>query len=153
MSDLLEPTLTRERAPVALYSMRSGFWVAFLGGPAATAIYTALNSRRLGRLARDLWLYIGGVALAYAALYLATLFEPFDLAADEGRRNARLLSRGLALALWGGYFLRLRPHYRAMEVMGTAPSPPWKAAVTCILVGGAIGFGVALLLAHRDGLA
>lgn len=153
MSDLLRPSLQADARTAPVYSARAGFWVAFLGGAVATTLFSALNSHRLGRLSRDAPFYVLGL-VAFVAVIGVYYFEPgllgFDLESKrEGRQTLRLLSRGMALALWLGYYLLHRQQHRAMHLTGGTPPSPWKPALACIGLG--IPISIALVSAFYLG--
>lgn len=133
---LLRPTLEAAAAVhQPLYSVRAGFLVAFFGGVHATLAFSALNSRRANRLAKDLWIYLlAGVAWA-AALIVAGhgiasggLPEWLDLAGTP-QRTVRWGGRLVALGLFGLVYLRHRPLIKAQELLGDDPPNPWPAGL------------------------
>lgn len=155
---LLEPSLSHTQAYVPPYSVRAGFFVAFFGGVYATLAFSAVSSRRLGRLRSDAWLYLL-LALAWTGLvfWFGYTHGPRGLPSwwamltvsrgegAEGMRVARYVSRACSLAAFGLSYLRLRQFYKAASLAGDAPPNPWKAAVGCALVGGVLTFAVLAL--------
>lgn len=133
---LLRPTLAAAPLRRPLYSVRAGFFVAFFGGVYATIGFSALNSSRAGRLAKDLWIYLL-VAAAWSALMIAVGYGIaadnlpgwLDVAGKPGR-TVRFAGRGLALAVFGMVYLRHRPLIKAQELLGDEPPPnPWPAGL------------------------
>ncbi len=152
---LLTPSLGARSGANSLYSVRASFFVAFFGGPVAALIFGFLNSRRLGREREDGWLY-GVIALPLIVLlvwlgYAASADElPAWLGTTkEASSLRRFLPRALALLIFGGIYLRLRPFFKAAELSGQPAPDPWRpglvtvAAATAINVAAA-GAGVVL---------
>lgn len=146
MSDLLRPSLHAEARTAPIYSARAGFWVAFLGGAVATTLFSALNSHRLGRLSRDAPFYVLAMVVFVAVIgvyYAKPGLFGFGLQSEqEARQTLRLLYRGIALAMWLGYYWLHRQQHRAMHLTGGTPPSPWKPALTCIGLGILASFGL-----------
>jgi hypothetical protein len=146
---LLEPSLGRPVDPP--FSVRAGFFVAFLGGVFATLGFAALNARRTGRLAKDVWL-IALVGLVWAG---AVVWMAHRIAVEQapgwllllGKPTSawRLISRACGLAVFGLFFLRHRPLFATSELRGQDPPNPWLPGVVAVLAGSGLTFFLALL--------
>lgn len=149
---LLQPSL--ERAPARpIYSVKATFFVAFFGGPLAVTLFSALNSKRLGRLRRDLPAYgvavvtVAAVAFLYAELALdGSLFQLGTEARQEFTRHYRWLSRGNAVVFCGAFYLLHRQAHRAQALLGQDPPSPWRAGIACALVDAVVRVGALLAL-------
>lgn len=148
---LLEPSLSQTRVHVPPYSVRAGFFVAFFGGVYATLAWSALNSRRLGRLRADAWLYVV-LALIWTAVTMwlgyadASRSLPSWLSqTGEAGRGLRYLLRALSLAVFGLGYWRLRRFYTAAAFSDEAAPNPWKVGLGCVLMAAALTYGVGLL--------
>lgn len=134
--DLLKPELSAQADHRQIFSVQAGFFVAFLGGPVAIACFSGINSYRLGRLARDLPVYLLAACAALALLYIFVtqpgLFG--DGETSEVARTYRLVNRGLALLSFGIFYLMHRTNYRTAALVGEPPSP-WSAGIACVLFG------------------
>ncbi len=153
LETLLEPSLEGEGAARPIYSVKATFFVAFLGGPLAVTLFSALNSKRLGRLRRDLPIYALGVAAVAATVYLYARYAfdggMLELAADDRRelvRRYRWLSRGMAIALCGLYYLPHRGAHRAQQLLGEDPPSPWRAGIACTVADAVVRGGAMLSL-------
>jgi hypothetical protein len=156
LEHLLQPSLSEDVPHRPLYSVRAGFFVSFFGGVHATLIFSFLNSRRLSRAREDLWLYLAVglvwlIALGAFAGHAAGSELPGWLAiAGDSTRGLRYASRLVGLIVFGLFYLRLRPFYKAAELAGDAPPSPWLAALGAIGAGtgtAMIGATVGALLA------
>jgi hypothetical protein len=146
--DSREP-LQGDRSVQPIFSSRAGFWVAFLGGVYASAIFGAFNLVRMRRLGRDGWICVAG-ALLWAALVLwygAAVADPAQ--APEwlrelatARRPLSLPSRGLGLLLFGALYLRQRSLYAAQRLSGDDSANPWPVGVASVLVAGTLELAV-----------
>lgn len=142
---LLKPSLSGN-APVqakSLYSTQSSFLVAFIGGPAAIVLYSALNSWRLRRPID-------------ALAYLATLAIIVLLMIDDqqggpvfswflgyfGQGSQRYLWRLLSLAAFGVFYLMHRKQHRSTRLFGAKAPSPWIPAIACMVLGYAITVGL-----------
>lgn len=156
--ELLKPSLATGTAGVPIYSAQAMFFTAFFGGPLAAVFLSALNSRRLARLPRDLPWYLLGALLGLGVMWVAFASpETFQLGAagessTDARRGARYVSRALALLLWAGYYWLHRPEYRAMTMMDVKPPSPWVPAIASIIAALAISVAVTLGLAFATGV-
>lgn len=63
MENLLNPELSVEDSGQSLYSSKALFFTAFLGGPMAVILLSAMNSRILIRLKTDIIMYIAAIIL------------------------------------------------------------------------------------------
>lgn len=151
VADLLKPSLQATSPAIAIYSIRASFFVAFLGGPLAIVLFTALNSRLLNRLGRDaVWLAIGGI-VALGAVVVSILLLDSARAVPDGwltAQNVRIASRGLAFLLCGGYFLLHRTQHRSMQFLGIEPREPWVAGIACTALGTVVSVALAVFLAQ-----
>ena len=139
MDELFKPSLSCDKPAVSLYSSRAGFFMAFLGGPLAITLFSALNSRRLDRLKQDMVFYAIGTVLFFVLMYIMLSASPDGENVMkwllEQRRNTpffRYGSKVLALVLWGGYYFMHRPYHRAMQFAGIDSPSPWKGALTSL---------------------
>lgn len=138
---LLKPSLSGSgSAPaVTLYSTQSSFLVAFLGGPAAIVLYSALNSWRLRR-PLDALAYLATLALTTLMMideeHGGPLFSWF--LGYFGRGSERYLWRLLALAAFGAFYLMHRKQHRSAQLFGEKPPSPWLAAIACMVGGFAL---------------
>jgi len=141
---LLQPSLSASAAPApALYSTQSSFLVAFLGGPVAIVLYSALNSWRLRRPV-DIVAYLVTLALVVALMvdhdHGGPLFSAF---VDYfGAGSDRYLWRLLALGAFGAFYLLHRKQHRSTQLFGGKAPSPWIPAIACMVVG----YGVTVLL-------
>ncbi|MDM5180622.1 hypothetical protein PO883_25910 [Massilia sp. DJPM01] len=137
---LLIPSLSPSRTPAAiLYSTQSSFLLAFFAGPFAIILYSALNSWKLRR-PMDALLYLPALALS-TAFFVAvqTGYAPLMTVADAiGAGGERILSRALAMALFGVVYLMHRKQYRSAVLFGAKPPAPWIPAIAC----GALAYGM-----------
>ena len=145
---LLTPSLSAERtAAPALYSVQSGFLVAFFGGGFAIILYAALNSWKLRR-PLDALAYVAATILMLASLAaMVRGWEPLlRLLEPLGNSAPRYFLRALSLLLFGAFYLLHRKQHRSASLFGIAPSSPWIAAIACGLIGYGINYGVVRLL-------
>jgi len=115
--------------------------VAFLGGPFAILLFSALNSRRLGRLGRDAWAYVlaatitSGLVL-WLAGHAAAQTTPEALAyLGEGRRGVRAAARLFAIVLFGAFYLLHRRYHRAARLRGEDAPSPWLPGIAVSILG------------------
>ncbi|MCP3981153.1 MAG: hypothetical protein GY716_17785 [bacterium] len=142
----MEPSLATAKASEPLFSVRANFLLAFFGGIYASAILCSLNSKRAGRLARDVWIPIV-VCVAYSAFivwYGRAFFT--ETLPDLGewltpKEAARYLARIVALGMFGVMYLRLREHFKVQALNGIEPPNPWPWAL------GSIGISIVLSIA------
>lgn len=145
--ELLRPTLGDTRVAQAPYSLTALFLTAFFGGPMAILLLTAANSYRLQRLARDL----PAILLALAA-YGAFLFVAYgttwgatfqaDVKSALGERGMSLVSRGIALLLFGLSYLLHRREQRSTDFSGLDRPNGWVGGIAAIVVGIALQIGL-----------
>lgn len=139
--ELLRPTLSEPGRATGIYSAQATFFTAFFGGPVAAVLIASLNSRRLTRLEKDAVFYAGGllafVGLTYVYFADPVLLQAAGLAAgaETDHRVFRYLARGLALLIWLGHYVMIRPEYNAMKLLGTEPPSPWAPALGAIALG------------------
>ncbi|MGE0031013.1 MAG: hypothetical protein AB7T20_07835 [Steroidobacteraceae bacterium] len=131
--DLLRPSLqASDSGQKAIYSTTAGYLTAFFGGPFAAIGMGILNSWRLGRIRADALIIVAAIAAALAVfsfLLRPELFGQPEL--DVTTRNIRLVTRLLALALFGAFWLLHKRYYRGMQLLALAPPNPWPAAIAC----------------------
>lgn len=151
-NDLLEPTLSAESATKPIYSTQAGFLLAFLGGGLAITFFSALNSERLGRLVRDLPVYLLGIGVIAGIMYLrVTQPHLFEISDEDGKTTSYYIVavRAVGLLLWGSYYWLHSKHYRVMAVTGTPHPSPWLAAGVCYLAGiGIMNFALRAMVAQ-----
>ncbi|WP_147330433.1 MULTISPECIES: hypothetical protein [unclassified Duganella] len=144
---LLTPSLSASAPPVSLYSIRSSFFVAFLGGPAAIILYSTLNSWRLRRVL-DIPAYLIAIILFVLLVYGTRGDVAYFawLREQLGSDTTRFLSRGLALALCGLFYLLHKKQHRSATLFGSKAPSPWIPAIASTVLGYAATVGVAALL-------
>lgn len=151
IAHLLEPSLSPLRQAPALYSLQANFMVAFFGGGLASVLFTGLNSRRLGRVSKDLPLLVaGGVFFVVLTVWAGTLTVPgaslpFEGDLQANSRMMRIVNRGLALVFFGLTFLSHRRFHSAAKLSGAEHAKPWKPALACVGVSIVSSFLLALL--------
>ncbi len=91
-----------------------------------------LNAWRAGRLRRDAPWLIAGVAIALITALSAVYWLPNGQVTADG---FRLSHRVLALLLASIWYSRLRPSFRAQDLMGSTTASPWLAAIGAIAMG------------------
>jgi len=136
--ELLKPTLSGYRQPPALYNSTGFFLSAFIGGPVGAAIYGSANAWRLGRLSKDLPLFVGIAAFAFLViLELDRQGVLGQLMAILGVRNGNfgIFLRGLGLACAGAIYFVHRGYFRAATVSGVTPRPGWVPGIGALLAG------------------
>jgi hypothetical protein len=151
MNDLLEPSLQEPGPATRIYSIRSSFLVAFLGGPFAITLFSALNSRRLGRLPRDLPFYAIGLlatVLVIAWIWPENGARSFVEFAEQRRADPMLRygARAVGLVLFGYFSWMHRVAHRSVKLVGDQYAKPWLPAIACMLIGGVIQGAVTLLV-------
>ncbi|MDQ1817394.1 hypothetical protein RBA41_29215 [Massilia sp. CCM 9210] len=137
---LLTPSLSPSQAPAAiLYSVQSSFLLAFFGGPFAIIFYSALSSWKLRR-PLDALMYLPALALSTAFLVAVQAgYAPLIALIDAiGSGGARILSRALAMALFGVVYLMHRKQHRSAALFGAKPPAPWIPAIAC----GVLDYGI-----------
>lgn len=149
LSELLQPSLSRQAPVRSPYSQQTHFLAAFFGGPVAAMGLNLVNSHRLGRLRRDApWLLAGALAALGLdpALQLTEGGQALLLQLDEwlNRRSIELLSRALALALFALGLVMHRHEHRATELMGRPRPSGWAMGL------GLIGAGLVFDILWRD---
>ena len=148
-SELLRPSLGSHDSPAtAIYSVRTGYLSAFIGGPLAAAAVALVNANRLKRLGTD---WPVAVLAVLASLGLAW----WEIRAGGrswldgrlGRGGSAFVLRITGLAIFGVVYLMHRMYYRGMAVMGGKAPSGWVlgvgAAVAGILATAAIDVALA----------
>lgn len=155
---LLEPTLSLGDRVRPIYSVRAGFLLAFVGGPVAITIFSALNSNRLGRFARDAVYYGAAILVVIALVYVhgkfPSLFGGGGGGAD-GSTSAdyfRYVLRFAGLGFFGVFYLMHRKQYRAMAVSGVEHPSPWLPAIACAVAGIGATALIIILFGRRSGV-
>jgi hypothetical protein len=149
-ANLLTPSLSGSNTQqVSLYSTQSSFLVAFLGGPAAIVLYSALNSWRLRR-AVDALAYLATLAVVLLLMMDHERGGPVFTAFTDyfGKGSERYLWRLLALAAFGVYYLMHRKQHRSAQLFGTKPPSPWIPAIACLVAG----YGLTVVLLALAGM-
>ena len=128
----------------ALYSVRACVIVAFFGGPIAITLFSLLNSRLIGRLRKERWLFAGAFLISIALyLYIFQFFPDISSFSEymQQRRSSsfmRLYPKILAMLLCAGFYaLHLRYH-RAMQFSGNAPLKPWTSGAYAFIANDAV---------------
>lgn len=148
LTQLLEPSLRSDPGEGVPYSVRATFMVAFFGGVYAILWFSWLNSRRLGRAKEDAWLYahvalVWTVAMGWWVHAILDGSLPAWLGRDDdSQRSVRLVSRGIALAVFGVIHLRLRRFFKAAELSGQEAPSPWQAGLTAVALGTVVTMAV-----------
>lgn len=151
--DLLKPTLSGTGQPPALYGSTGFFLSAFFGGPVGAAVYGSANAWRLGRLAKDLPLFVAIAAAAYLAILILDrqgLLDQLRSLIGVPQDNFRIILRAFGLACFGAIYLLHRGYFRAATVSGATPLPGWIPGIAAILAGVAANIAfTAWILQHR----
>lgn len=152
LEHLLQPTLSSEEQRVPIFSVRACFFTAFFGGPLAVTVLSALNSKRLTRLKKDLIFYFIGMAV-----FLVYLFILLDIPEDanisewmSSQRRENMIykygSRGLGLIFWAVFYYLHKQYHKTMSLFDMEPPNPWVSAIICIVIGGFFQFMSAMLV-------
>ena len=151
LEDLLQLSLRRDERIRPVYSVRAGFLVAFFGGLVAAVGFSALNTVRAQRVAREAPLLgvlaCAGVAYSIWAGYAAqthTLPTFLTELGGEGQ-GVRLLGRAVALAGFGVIYLLQRDLHAAQELRGQDSPSAWVPGIICCIVGFVVQLVLALL--------
>ena len=159
IENLLQPTLTSKEQKVPIFSVRACFFTAFLGGPMAVVLLSALNSNRLKRIKKDLIFYLMGISI-YLVYMIVILNVPegtdvSEWVAAQRRENIfyRYGSRGLGLLFWAAYYYLHKQYYKTMSLFDIEPPNPWVSAIICILAGGLLQVLVALIVIRIGGVS
>lgn len=155
---LLQPVLSGTQSEIAIISSRALFLTAFFGGPVAIILLSAFNSQQMQRLKNDLLFY--GAAVVVLAGAISLILEIPEGAQGwqwlgEYRRNNPVFRYGprvLALAFWAASYALHRRFHKSMDLMDIEPLNPWMPAIVCILVGGALQFGVVMSVLAVQGV-
>ena len=152
---LLTPSLSPATGIAPLYSVGTGVVLGFLGGPFAAGLIMAINARRLGRLARDAWLF--AVVFAVSGALLLFLFdhpELFTIEQEGGRplRTRTFAKSGLGLLTMGLLYVRYRTYYRAMAMSGVDSPSPWKTGIAVLVIAIALQFAFLFVVLYARSL-
>ena len=134
---LLTPSLSPATGIAPLYSVGTGVVLGFFGGPVAAGMIMAINARRLGRLARDAWLF--AVIFVLSGVFLVAVFDHpelfvVELEDAEPRNVRRFFLSGLGLLTTGLFYLKYRTYYRGMAVSGQESPSPWKTGIAVFVI-------------------
>lgn len=141
-SDLFEPSLQGDSVPTRTYDLGPLLYVAFFGGPVATAAICTRNGLWL-RVDRRLLYALGAAALG---LVLVKGLWPLLSDIPMTDRYLRWTFRGLSVLLYFGYRWALTPAFKQHMVLHGEVKPLFWDAIIAILVGGAVEFGLILLI-------
>jgi hypothetical protein len=136
--DLLKPTLSGYRQAPALYNTTGFFLSGFFGGPVGAAVYGSANAWRLGRLTRDLPVFVALAAVAFLLLLELDRQGLLDqLRSLLGMRSTSygLFLRGLGLACTGAIYFVHRGYFRAATVAGVASLQGWVPGIAAVVAG------------------
>ncbi|HEX8612624.1 MAG TPA: hypothetical protein VF800_15160 [Telluria sp.] len=143
---LLTPSLSPSAAPAAnLYSVQSGFLVAFFGGPFAIILYSALNSWKLKRPLEAL-AYLGALALSAAFLIAVTTgnLSLAWLARLIGNSAGEVAWRALSMTLFCLFYLMHSKQHRSAALFGAKTPSPWIPGIACAV----LAHGLTLAILH-----
>ena len=143
LAGLLKPSLSPDTAISPLYSVGTGFVLGFFGGPVAAGMIMAINARRLGRLARDAWLF--ALIFVLSGVFLFAVFDHpelfvVELEDGEPRNVRRVFLSGLGLLTAGLFYLKYRTYYRGMAMSGLESPSPWKTGFAVLAIAIALQF-------------
>jgi lysylphosphatidylglycerol synthetase-like protein (DUF2156 family) len=147
--ELLQPSLDRaSRLSAAPYSLQTGIWSAFFGGPPAAIAMIGINAWRVGRWRRDLT-WVALLVVAYVAWIFFMYATPAGaewratLAGWLGGRAMAYCERFLAFMVFLGGMLLHRSEQRSADLFGLKRPNGWLMGILLIVVGFVAG---ALLL-------
>ncbi len=139
------PNSVGEKPP---FSPWIGLVVALVVGALPFLLFSAWSARRLGRLGKDLWLYVVAVVGVFAfwtplhgARLDATAFKASGGTGWDAQWPS-IVARVLALAVWGLFFVRQRDSHTVFRAVGAKYGSPWKAAIVATVVGLLFGMAV-----------
>jgi hypothetical protein len=151
--ELLQPSLDgASRLAAAPYSVQTGMWIAFFGGPMAAVAMIAINAWRVGRVRRDM-VWVGLLAAAYVAwtFYIEATPSGAELRATLvgwlGSRGPAYCDRFLALLVFLLGMLLHRSEQRSTDLFGLKRPNGWLMGVLLIVAGS--GAGVLLFVGVR----
>jgi len=139
--DLLRPSLSPSAmAARAPYSNQTAFVSAFIGGPFAAAAMFAINSWRIGRLARDAaWVVFALVAYLLWFVYIAPPGAALTFKALVtpwlGDSANRILLRLGALLICLAGMIRHRYEQRSTDLFGAKRPNGWAGGAGLIVAG------------------
>jgi len=148
---LLRPSLQGGASPRPIFSSRAGFWVAFLGGVYAAAIFGVFNLVRMRRLGRDAWICAAGAVLwTLLLVWLALVIAHPELAPPwldviDLKSAGRLAGRGLGMLLFAILYQRHSALYRAQRLTSDASPNPWPLGIASCVAAGVLEVAVMLL--------
>jgi hypothetical protein len=139
--DLLQPSLGGSaRLAAAPYSLGTGMWSAFFGGPLAATALIGINAWRVGRLRRDaVWVVL--LAMAYVAWTFFLHATPAGAEARStlvswlGSRGPAYCDRFIALMSFAGGMLLHRSEQRSADLFGLKRPNGWIMGVALIVCG------------------
>jgi hypothetical protein len=135
--DLLQPTLGHGASPAtSIYSARTGYVTAFIGGPIAGAAVALLNAHRLKRLRIDWPLGVVAVVLTVGPIWwwMRGGGESW-VVAHLGRGMERVGLRAIGLGFFALVYARHRQYYRNMALFGLEPPSGWGVGTAAVIVG------------------
>ncbi|MEO8155836.1 MAG: hypothetical protein ABI605_22460 [Rhizobacter sp.] len=139
--DLLRPSLTDQaQPPAAPYTLQTGFFTAFFGGPFAAALMLALNAKRIGRLNQDA-LWVALIACAFVVWLYFMYATPSGVAAQArltdllGERGPMLAQRLLALLAFAASAWLHRREQRSADLFALKRPNGWVAGIVFIVLG------------------
>ena len=117
-------------------------------GPLAVGALMAINSKRLGRLRRDAWIYaaitVATVLLTFAIVNFPDFFT-VEYSSGRPRSVARFAIRGAGVLTFALVYCYFRPHYRAMTLSGLDSPSPWKIGTLVFVLGMVVQMALAIL--------
>lgn len=143
--ELLRPSLDgSSRIAAAPYSLQTGMWSAFFGGPLAAAAMIGLNAWRIGRLRRDAaWVLLIVVAhLGWAFFLYGTptgLGLQAKLVGALGGRALTYCERFIALMAFVVGMLLHRAEQRSTDLFGLKRPNGWIVGIGLIVAGWVLG--------------
>ncbi len=135
---LLSPSISNNES-VPLFSVRSGFYVAFFGGIYAFLIFNFINSKRLNRLKKDLpfyilWLIVGtSIILFFYQVLKGEAQLPGNLTFKG--EWARYVNRVISLAAFASFYFLHKKYHLANNSFGIESLNPWKAGIISSVAG------------------
>ena len=143
--DLFAPSLEQAKRPGEQekpWRLSSQFWVAFFGGPLATAVIAHQNAARLALDERRRMLLIGvGVAGLVLAVVLAVVLDRFDTGAGP-----RFANQAAGVICYGAFYKLQRPGDRVYQYYSDLPEETAYASLTGPGAAAVFGLGIPSIL-------
>jgi len=154
--ELLQPVLRDTTIPYAPYSVRTTLVTSLAGGPLAAIAIIAVNSLRLGRLARDLVPLALALGVFLGLTYVLAGTEwgaglRANLQHSGGAHAVAIVYRALAAAFWGLGFVLHSKEQRTADFVGFDRPNGWVVGLAC--VAGGIMLQIALIAFVSGGVA